>query len=151
MGIPKSLEDAASRRGLKVVERGNGHFQIVGGPLLVNYWPLSKRHTAYVDGTTIGRQGVTPEKAVEMAFVPPPVAAVKDQRKGNYRSDKRKMLRICNKCYWCGIRLTLATATMEHVIPLHRGGLDNSNNRVLACEPCNSKRGSDMPELREGS
>lgn len=26
--------------------------------------------------------------------------------------------------------------------------LDNANNMVLACEPCNKKRGSDMPELR---
>jgi 5-methylcytosine-specific restriction endonuclease McrA len=46
------------------------------------------------------------------------------------------------------MKLTLDTSTMDHVIPLHRGGLDNANNRVLACEPCNSKRGHDMPELK---
>ena len=152
MSIPKSLSDAAAARGLKVVERGQYHFQIVGGPLLVNFYPLSKKHSAYIAGTTGRRTGVTPEQAVEMAFLPPPIAArsQKDDRKRNYRAQRRKMLKFSDKCHWCGMKLTLDTSTMDHVIPLHRGGLDNANNRVLACEPCNSKRGHDMPELRKG-
>ena len=149
MDPKKKLEKLATEKGLTVVDRGNGHLQIVGGPLLVNYYPLSKKHSAYVAGTTSKKTGVTPENAVEMAFIPPPVAVTKDRRKGNYRSEKRKMIQICNKCHWCGIKLTLETATMEHVIPLYRGGLDNANNRVLACKPCNSRRGHEMPELRK--
>jgi hypothetical protein len=153
VSIPPPLAKAAAARGLKVVERGQGHFQITGGPLLVNYYPLSKRHSAYVAGTTCKRSNVTPEQAVEMAFLPPPIAhgGIKDKRKGNYRVARWKMLKISNKCHWCGEKLTINTSTMDHVIPLHRGGLDNANNRVLACEPCNKRRGHEMPELKEGS
>jgi hypothetical protein len=152
MSIPKCLSDAAAARGLKVVDRGQGHFQITGGPLLINYYPLSKKHSAYVAGTTGRRTGVTPEQAVEMAFLLPPIASrgQKDDRKGSYRAQRRKLLKFSDKCHWCNMKLTLDTSTMDHVIPLHRGGLDNANNRVLACEPCNSKRGHDMPELRKG-
>jgi transcription elongation factor Elf1 len=119
--------------------------------LLVNYYPESKKRSAYVDGTTGRRTGITPEQAIEMCFTPPPIvcSGAKDKRKGKYRNEKRRMLRKSNKCHWCGKKLSIATATTDHVIPLHRGGLDNANNRVLACEPCNTKRGHAMPELKE--
>jgi hypothetical protein len=148
---PKArLTKLASDRGLTVVDRGNGHLQIAGGPLLVNYYPLAKRHSAYVAGTTGRRVGVTPEQAVEMCFTAPELRGLarRDDRKGKYRNTRRKMLRKSNKCHWCNIHLTLDTSTVDHVIPLHRGGLDNANNRVLACEPCNTKRGHAMPELK---
>ena len=150
MSIPKPLADAAAARGLKVVDRGNGHFQIAGGPLLVNYYPLSKKHSAYVAGTTSKKVGVTPEQAVEMAFTPPPAVRYgnRDERRGHYRGARKKMLRFSKKCFWCGAILTLDTSTLDHKIPLALGGLDNANNWVLACEPCNHDRGSSMPELR---
>lgn len=141
------LLECASARGLRVIDRGHGHLQIIGGPLLVNYYPLAKKKSAYVAGTVSGRVGVTPEQAVEMAFMPPPIAIDKDERKGNYRSTRRRMLKHSIKCHWCQKRLTLDTSTLDHVIPLHRGGLDNANNRVLACKECNTGRGHAMPEL----
>lgn len=145
----KTLEQIASERGLKVVDRGQGHLQIIGGPLLVNYYPLAKKRSAYVAGTTGRRVGVTPEQAVDMAFLPPSIKGVArvDERRGKYRNERRKMLKKSKLCHWCKTPLTIDTSTMDHVIPLHRGGLDNANNRVLACEPCNSKRGHAMPEL----
>ena len=44
--------------------------------------------------------------------------------------------------------LTEETATIEHYVPLGLGGLDNRNNMVLACDPCNSERGCSMKELK---
>jgi len=44
--------------------------------------------------------------------------------------------------------LTKETATLDHVIPISRGGLNNANNYVIACEPCNSERGNNMPEVK---
>lgn len=145
------VEELAAERGLKVVDRGNGHLQITGGPMMVNYYPDSKRKSAYVSGTTTRRIGVSAKMAIDMAFVPPKIAqkAQKDTQRGHYRSVRRKMLAKSNKCHWCPTILTLDASTVDHVIPLHRGGLDNANNRVLACEPCNNRRGHDMPELRE--
>ena len=67
------LSAIAAKRGLRVEERGMGHFQILGGSCLVNFYPYSKRRSAYIAGTT-GRavHNVTPEQAVEMAFQPAP-------------------------------------------------------------------------------
>ena len=44
----KSLAQIASKRGLTVEERGPGHFQIIGGTCLVNYYPDSKRKVRVV-------------------------------------------------------------------------------------------------------
>lgn len=152
MDPKKKLEQLASERGLRVVDRGNGYLQIVGGPLLVNFYPYAKRPSAYVAGTTSRRVGVDPAAAIAMAFEPPPIAHPnnKDKRRpGGYIAIKKKMLRISSRCFWCKIELWLRTATIDHVIPLYRGGLDNANNRVLACERCNKERGHEMPELRK--
>jgi len=67
MSIPQPLTKLAAAKGLKVVDLGSGHYQITGGSALVNYWPHSKRRTAYVDGERSGKSGVTPQQAVEMA------------------------------------------------------------------------------------
>jgi 5-methylcytosine-specific restriction endonuclease McrA len=150
--MKRSLEELAAERGLAVVDRGNGHIQLTGGPLLVNYYPTSKRRSAYVAGTTRRYEHVLPESAVAMCFNPPGVRrALNATRKGNYRSIRRKMMHGQSevKCHWCPTMITLNTSTLDHVIPLFKGGLDNANNRVLACEPCNNKRGHDMPELQE--
>lgn len=144
------LRQLAEARGLTLIDRGQGHIQLVGGPLLVNYYPLAKKKSAYVAGTTSRVVNVTPEQVVEMAFQPPEIGtARKDKRKGNYRPLKRRMMKGQRKvkCHWCPTLIGLDTATIDHVIPLYRGGLDNANNRVLACGPCNHKRGHAMPEL----
>ena len=146
----QELGKLAQARGLIVVDCGNGHIQLTGGPLLVNYYPESKKRTAYVAGTTLGKLHVTPEQAVQMAFDPPPIppSFLKEKRKGNSRAKRRSMLRKSQICYWCKTALGINNSTIDHVIPLHRGGLDNANNRVLACKPCNKNRGHQMPELK---
>ena len=145
------LRDAATERGATVTDRGNGHFQI-RGRLLVNYYPFGKKRTAYVAATTHGKHGVSPTEAVAMAFSAPLIASAdkKDERHGNSRRQRSRLLRkLGANCHWCNANITLDTSTVEHVIPLNRGGLDNANNRVLACKPCNQARGHNMPELTQ--
>jgi 5-methylcytosine-specific restriction enzyme A len=44
------------------------------------------------------------------------------------------------RCYYCG-SLTPATAlTMDHIVPLSRGGKTTKGNVVPACKSCNSKK-----------
>lgn len=45
------------------------------------------------------------------------------------------------KCHYCKCQLWEATATIEHVIPLSRGGSNHRSNKVAACRPCNEERG----------
>lgn len=143
----EKLNKLAAERGLKVITRGVGHIQIAGGPLLVNYYPGSKKNSAYIAGTTSKKTNVTPEQAIEMAFSLPDSHIKASRRRKGYRQIKIKMLKKSSKCNWCRKVLTIDTATLDHIIPISRGGLDNANNWCLACEPCNKSRGNEMPEL----
>ena len=41
------------------------------------------------------------------------------------------------RCYWCGKR---RKPTLDHVIPLSKGGLHVAENVVVSCLSCNSKK-----------
>lgn len=138
------LRNLAALHGITVKRMSEWHFHIQGA-LLVNYYPFSVKRTAYVANTTKSTKNVDMKGAIAMARELPPVVSG-FKRKG-YRAIKLKMLAKKPSCHWCGIDLTDETATIDHVIPLSRGGLDNDNNRKLACAPCNNKRGNDMPEI----
>jgi hypothetical protein len=158
----RRLFKAATDRGLKIRALGpqKNHIQITGGPLLVNFYPDSKKRSAYVAGTTQRKNNVTLEEAVEMAFKPPTLRP--EQRKdtrglsGTTNGRRRIVSRLRGKygenCHWCKEIMVFhgdgpLRATIEHVIPLNRGGLDNENNMRLAHGKCNNERGSNMPEL----
>lgn len=141
------LESFAHPVGAVVELKAAGHFHIRGA-LLVNYYPFAAKCTAYVACTTKSVRHVDPEQAVALSQKLPGIVPVK--RKKSYRPSKLKMLAKHPFCKWCGKPLTDSTATVDHVIPLSRGGIDNDNNRVLACGPCNHKRGNAMPELKVG-
>lgn len=133
--------------GLTPVDRGNYHWQIVGGPLLVNYYPHGKAGPfIYVAGTTGGYRGSVPD-AIKATRRPPQAQARRDVRKHSYKRTRRRLMRQRPFCHWCDQALTADTATLDHIIPLYRGGLDNANNYTLACEACNHERGHDMPEI----
>lgn len=141
-----NLETKCADVGVDYLDHGNGHIQLVG-PLTVNYYPNSKNKSAYIAGTKKGFKQVTPEEAFKMCFEAPQANGVKCKRSKNTRKIRKALFKRSNKCHWCKKSLTLDTSTIEHVIPLARGGLENANNRVLACFECNKERGNDMPEL----
>ncbi len=43
-------------------------------------------------------------------------------------------------CYFCGRKMHPRDLTMDHVIPLIRGGKSNKGNVVPACKECNTKK-----------
>lgn len=44
------------------------------------------------------------------------------------------------RCHWCGGTFRPDELTMDHVIPLSRGGKASRNNLVPACKQCNSNK-----------
>lgn len=50
--------------------------------------------------------------------------------------------RKCAKgiCYFCGRRFLPSELTMDHIVPLIRGGKTIKSNVVPACKECNNKK-----------
>lgn len=44
-------------------------------------------------------------------------------------------------CYHCGKKFLKSELTMDHLIPVARGGKSSKNNVVPSCKPCNKARG----------
>lgn len=57
-------------------------------------------------------------------------------------SKKNIMIRDGFKCQYCGSNRNL---TIDHVIPVSRGGKTSFENCVSACQDCNSKKGNKLP------
>ena len=43
-------------------------------------------------------------------------------------------------CHYCGAQVGAKALTMDHVVPLVRGGRSNKGNCVPACKPCNDAK-----------
>ena len=43
-------------------------------------------------------------------------------------------------CHYCRNRIAPAELTMDHIVPLVRGGKSNHGNTVPACKECNSRK-----------
>jgi len=56
---------------------------------------------------------------------------------------RRKISR--RKCYYCGKEVPEKELTMDHVIPLIRGGKSVKSNIVPACKECNNKKKYMLP------
>lgn len=43
-------------------------------------------------------------------------------------------------CYYCEAKVIKDELTMDHVVPLARGGFSTKSNIVVCCKACNSKK-----------
>jgi len=64
----------------------------------------------------------------------------------NFVSSRRRALhkRQFGMCFYCGGDIRLADFTVDHVIPLSKGGKDTWSNIVGACEECNVEKGNKL-------
>lgn len=51
------------------------------------------------------------------------------------------------KCHYCDERLTLATSTLDHVVPRLLGGTNHPANLRLACLTCNRAKAAHPPHV----
>lgn len=49
------------------------------------------------------------------------------------------------KCYYCGRRFPPDELTMDHIVPIIRGGRSQKNNVVACCKKCNSEKQNRLP------
>lgn len=148
----KELKTLCKQRGLELIERPNGHFQIKG-MYLVNYYPLAKTQAIYIAATASAVKKSSPMRAVQIATgecVDWKVAA-RDTRPSKTKGRRRKVWdRGVRHCHWCKVEFaSFEETTLEHIIPLSKGGLDNSNNYALAHKSCNNERGNLLPHRQK--
>ena len=141
--------DACESEGLQAKQIGKWKWIIEGGPLTVIYYPMAKQNPmALVVGTTdVFKADV--RKAVAATRKPPTCRGDKVARLNDYRGARAKLHKTQGGCFWCSTPLTMNTSTLDHRVPLARGGANRFSNYVLACTRCNRSRGQHMPELRE--
>ena len=49
------------------------------------------------------------------------------------------------QCYYCGGRFSAKELTLDHIVPLARGGRSGKGNCVPACKECNNKKRDLLP------
>ena len=49
------------------------------------------------------------------------------------------------KCYYCEENIAPEELTMDHIVPIIRGGKSAKNNVVPACKECNNKKKHSLP------
>ena len=134
------------KAGLKAKECSPYHWQVFGGKFLVNYFNGRRGRTVYVGQTTHGIPG-SDEIAIRCAKELPKVEC-DDRKPFGYKKFKKRMFKKSNICYLCLRSMTFEEASVDHVIPLSKGGLNHHNNYRLAHERCNQQKGNnDHPTI----
>ena len=105
--------------------------------MIVNYY-LS-RGTIFVNGTSRATERGDASAAISVALKGPARVRLEDRRR-NYRAARRWLYSQSKDCRWCGCPLAYSASTIDHVVPLSRGGTNRWENLVLACQACNAKR-----------
>ena len=137
--------EKAKAHGLVAVQCSPDHIQITEGKFLVNYYPNAKKGPKiYVDRMNYGILGGDDE-AIKCASELP-AGVEKETRKGqtHYKRAKRALLKKTNICALCNLPVLSQDASIDHIVPLALGGLNNRNNYQLAHKACNEKKGQDV-------
>ena len=67
---------------------------------------------------------------------------IRNQGGSRFKRERRHKLAEAQnwRCAYCGCVMDFGTVTIEHVVPLGRGGTHDEMNMVAACWTCNDVR-----------
>lgn len=68
------------------------------------------------------------------------------KRKGVKFNRRNMYIRDSGSCQYCGVNVSLAEFTFDHVIPRSQGGGTSWGNIVVCCQPCNHHKADRTPE-----
>jgi 5-methylcytosine-specific restriction endonuclease McrA len=74
------------------------------------------------------------------------IARLRNRRKAVKFSRENIYLRDKGKCQFCGIGVSRAAFTYDHLLPRARGGKTEWTNIVAACLDCNQRKGNRTPQ-----
>ena len=64
----------------------------------------------------------------------------------SFPTKRNILIRDNFECAYCGKKLTMASGTKDHVVPISRGGKDVIENVVASCGACNGFKDNRTPE-----
>lgn len=67
---------------------------------------------------------------------------IEERRLFTYEERAAALKRSGGVCACCGKKLTTKTMTMDHIIPLSRGGSNEPENLIALCPECNKQKGN---------
>ena len=140
----------AAALGLQLIVHSPYHWQVRGGRFIVNYYPT--KDTIYVNGTHSAKGCQIKgdfARALRLANEAPPVGRSHAERHGPkwIRRMRRKLYASHPYCFICGVKFNNPReATLEHIIPLARGGSHGEDNLALSHQSCNLAKGHDLKE-----
>jgi 5-methylcytosine-specific restriction endonuclease McrA len=101
---------------------------------------IEEHETLWV-GTTSGKIAMP----TVVRFITGIIAArLRSIKKTHKPSKKMLWKRDSGKCQYCDSKISLSSATIDHVVPRSRGGKETWRNLVIACSKCNCKKGSSL-------
>ena len=68
------------------------------------------------------------------------------QSDGTITARYRRLVLSISVCHWCNQITPSHLRTLDHFIPLAKGGRHSSTNAVMACFHCNSRKGDIFPD-----
>ncbi len=71
--------------------------------------------------------------------------AIRGKKKAVKFSRQNVYARDGGRCQYCTLQVARFEATYDHVVPRSRGGKTTWENIVIACVPCNQKKGGRTP------
>jgi 5-methylcytosine-specific restriction endonuclease McrA len=68
-------------------------------------------------------------------------AKVREAKKSRWWQQKT----ASGRCHYCGRVVPYAELTLDHIVPIARGGRTTPGNCVPCCKECNKSKGCDTP------
>jgi 5-methylcytosine-specific restriction endonuclease McrA len=83
--------------------------------------------------------------SIKMPSVVRFLRALRGRKRGVKFSRENVYLRDGARCQYCERKVPRSEATYDHVVPRAQGGKTNWDNVVIACLPCNQRKGGRTP------
>lgn len=145
----KKLEKEIKKAGFSLEKKSEYHYQ-AKGIYVVNIYPT--KSTIYIAGMNkkIGYGG--PDQVVRFLTGAPKMkrgqletVRLKPKEKRKPMKSVKDKLWNTRKCFYCGKEiLNYEEASVEHKIPLSKGGSNRMDNLALSHKKCNQERGSSL-------
>lgn len=139
-----TLEMLGREYGFTVVAKRGGFLVLESPVRKVVYLPM--KGLMYVGGSPSGVKVKDHKHLVDAVTSPPEVKPKKEQnrRKRSYVADRKRLWDKDPHCFWCNKFLLFEETTLDHIVPLCRGGGEEEDNHAIACNDCNQRRGSSL-------